>query len=1046
MARLSDSEISRLKTETSLVRLIEKSGLTLTKSGKDRVGHCPFHDDKTPSLVVSPDKNLWHCMGACGDGGDVIAWVMKAEGVSFRHACELLMNAYDPGGKVTKGKAGGAATQSRTQKLGGLFDAGLEEPDAVLLKRVVAYYHETLKQSPEALNYLKRRDLAHPELIDTFRLGFANRTLGYRLPPKSNAAGKQVRGRLEEIGIYRDSGHEHLAGSLVVPVFNTHGQVVQVYGRKLLDNLRKGTPKHLYLPRPLSAKADKTKMAGIFNAPAVTASDEIILCEALIDAMTFWVAGYRHVTASFGTNGFTDELLDAMAGRGVKRVLIAYDRDEAGDNAAIKLAPRLTHHGIDVYRVLFPRGQDANDYARNVRPANKSLGALLRGAELMAMGQNKTVKEVLETPLTEEIPDPVAEAIAPEPPTDDPVPPVVPAVVPAMMASPAPAVVDGGGPTVADDGMTVSEHEVIFKFEDRAWRVRGLAKNMSFETLRVNLLVRRDDAFHVDGIDLYNAKHRASFLAQAAGELALPPDILKRDIGRVLLKLETLQDDQISQTLNPAQAVAVMEKEDRQAAMKLLQSPDLLDRIVKDAEACGIVGERANVLAAYLAGVSRKLDQPLAIIIQSTSAAGKSALMDAVLAMMPEEECVQYSAMTGQSLYYLGESDIRHKVLAIAEEEGVREASYALKLLQSQGALTIASTGKDALTGKLVTQEYKVQGPVTLMLTTTAIDLDEELRNRCLVLSVNESREQTREIHRRQRYGETLEGLIADERREALLGVHQNAQRLLRSLKVVNPYAEQLTFLDEKTRTRRDHKKYLALIRAIALLHQHSREIKTLREQAHEPIEYIEATLDDIAAANALAHGVMGRTLDELPPQTRTLLDMIEEMVKTRAEDKQVRPSSIRFTRREIRAACGWGDTQTKVHCRRLVELEYLILHRGEHARQYRYDLAYDGEGHDGNPFLMGLIDVKALKAGTKTVSMSGLAGTKPGRSGVMTQWAEDGRATVGLKSGGGCCNDLSGNPDSIALFLKRPANINKPHSTGKNREDASYIKRRAIG
>src|SRR5439155_5035396 len=157
---------------------------------------------------------------------------------------------------------------------------------------------------------------------------------------------------------------------------------------------------------------------------------------------------------------------------------------------------------------------------------------------------------------------------------------------------------------------------------------------------------------------------------------------------------------------------------------------------------CGIVGERSNALVGYLCAISRKLDRPLALLIQSTSAAGKSSLLDAVLRFVPEEDRIVYSAMTGQSLFYMGEMNLKHKLLAIAEEEGAHRASYALKLLQSEGELTIASTGSDA-NGNLITQEYRVEGPMTLFMTTTAIDVDEELMNRCLVLSVDEGREQT---------------------------------------------------------------------------------------------------------------------------------------------------------------------------------------------------------------------------------------------------------------------------------------------------------------
>jgi hypothetical protein len=209
-----------------------------------------------------------------------------------------------------------------------------------------------------------------------------------------------------------------------------------------------------------------------------------------------------------------------------------------------------------------------------------------------------------------------------------------------------------------------------------------------------------------------------------------------------------------------------------------------------------------NKLVGYLAGVSRKMKKPLAVLIQSTSAAGKTSLIDAVLDLMPQEERIQYSAMTGQSLYYMGEKDLKHKILAIAEEESAKHTSYALKLLQSEGQVTIASTGKNAVTGNLETLEYRVEGPVALFYTTTAIDIDEELKNRCITLSVDESRAQTLAIHAQQRYQHTLEGILAGEAQQEIIQLHHNAQRLLRPLIVSNPYATQMSFLNDKTRTR----------------------------------------------------------------------------------------------------------------------------------------------------------------------------------------------------------------------------------------------------
>lgn len=373
------------------------------------------------------------------------------------------------------------------------------------------------------------------------------------------------------------------------------------------------------------------------------------------------------------------------------------------------------------------------------------------------------------------------------------------------------------------------------------------------------------------------------------------------------------------------------------------------------------MGENTNTLVGYLASVSRKLDNPLAVIIQSTSAAGKSSLMEAVLRFIPDDDKHQYSAMTGQSLYYLGQTNLKHKVLAIAEEEGAAQAAYALKLLQSEGQLTIASTTKDPDSGDLTTKEYKVEGPVMLFLTTTAIDIDDELLNRCLVLTVNEDREQTQAIHELQRKKRTLEGLIQKSEREAILKQHQNAQRLLKPLAVVNPYAEQLTFLNDQTRTRRDHEKYLTLIDSIALLHQYQREVKTITHNG-QPLQYVEVTLNDIETANRLAHEVLGRTLDKLPPQTRKLLNMIDAMVTAQCKKENKQRNHYHFSRRELRDYNNWSDTALKVHLARLVDMEYVIAHRSGKGFAFKYECLYDGEGKDGQVFLPGLLDIDVLK------------------------------------------------------------------------------------
>ncbi|MBK9373268.1 MAG: toprim domain-containing protein [Holophagales bacterium] len=950
MARIPDELLQRIREEVQLERLAEARGVELRRHGADLIGRCPFHDDREPSLVVTPGKNLWHCLGACQTGGSPIDWVMKAEGVSFRHAVEILRADNFP----TMASLD-TPQRSTVPKLAAPVD--LDADDRELLQQVIGYYHQMLKESPEALAYLENRGLTHPEVIDRFRLGYANRTLGYRLPAMNRKAGQEIRTRLQKLGVLRDSGHEHLNGSLVVPILGEGGEVLGAYGRKITPahQLRAGTPLHLYLPGP---------HRGVFNVEALVASKEVILCEALMDALTFWCAGFRNVTASYGVEGFTHDHLAAFKAYGTEHVLIAYDRDEAGDKAAESLAKKLTAEGIGCSRVQFPKGMDANEYALKVQPPAKALGLLLRTA--VWMGNGKQPERVTATTATTAAPPPAAPV---------PVSPVSPVPVARMYEQPAPLAAKERKPQTDASTTTPDLDEVVVPLGDRRYRLRGLKKNLAWGVLKLNVLVTREgpeaealfappsplSGFFVDTLDLYSARQRAAFEKQAAHELGLIEETIKRDLGQLLRRAEELQQESIRKTLEPKEKAVLLSEEETAEALTFLRDPKLLTRILEDFEAIGLVGEDTNKLTAYLAAVSRKLDKPLAIIVQSSSAAGKSALMEAVLGFVPEEDREKYSALTGQSLFYFGEGrSLRHKILAIVEEEGAEKAGYALKLLQSEGELSIASTGKDPQTGRLVTMVYRVEGPVMIFLTTTAIEIDEELLNRCLVLTVDESREQTRRIHELQRRASTLDGILASRRKPKALKVHRNAQRLLRPLLVHNPYASRLTFLDEKTRMRRDHVKYLKLIEAIALLFQYQRDVKSLTVDG-EIVEYVEATLSDVALANRLASEVLGRSLDELPPQTRRLLVHLDDLVTSVCEKQGVAREDLRFSRRDVRIATGWGDTQLRTHLDRLAALEYVLVHRGGRGQSFVYELLWRGEGKDGRPFLLGLLDTAAL-------------------------------------------------------------------------------------
>ena len=975
MPRIPETDIDRVKRSTDLLALVRSRGVELKKHGsKDWIGRCPFHDDQSnPNFIVSPDKGLFHCM-VCGKAGNAIQFVQLHDGVSFRHAFEVLAH----GQGFTAQPPTKQATVPRLPS-----PLALDADDVALMNQSLAYYRERLAQTPAALDYLKRRGIA--AAAEPFGLGFADRTLGLRLPMKNRQDGEALRTRLQKIGLLRESGHEHFNGCIVFPIQNDQHQVTEIYGRKINDNLRPGTAYHLYLPGP---------HVGIFNRECL-ASPEIILCEAVIDALTFWVNGFRNVTCIYGTEGFTDELLDALRAHKTRRVYLAYDRDDAGDRAAGRDAEKLQRFGIECLRVKFPLGMDANEYGNVTLHPNAAarLQLLINAAEWLngggvpppnscptftpppavAFGGHAQASSSLAAPLVAE---------------------------PTTLATPTPAAKEENIRVHPCSSVVEENGSVTLRIEDREWRARGVENNASFDLLKVNLRLLHNERFHLDTLDLYQARQRQAFVRQAAEETGLEPELVQRDLAKVLLELEGVRDRRLLGVLQPAEPAPSMTSEEREEALAWLKAPNLIGRLREAFHLAGIIGEEANTLVAYLAGVSRKLDRPLAIIIQSASAAGKSTLMDAVLSFFPEEERVKYSAMTGQSLYYLGETNLKHKILAVVEEAGAEKASYALKLLQSEGELTIASTGKDPQTGKMVTQEYHVEGPVMIFLTTTAIDLDEELQNRCLTLAVDESAEQTGRIHCVQRERRTLAGLVAREQRKDVLKKLRNAQRLLQPLAILNPFAPALTFATARTRNRRDHEKYLTLIDAIALLHQHQRESKDLPGgcEPHGPIRYIEVTLEDIALANELAPEVLGRSLDELPPQTRRLLAHIRELMKAKRKGDGAKSAKVgsgrwaggaaTFSRRELRDACGWSLTQVRVHLERLVELEYLAIRHGRIGSQFVYEILFDLDTPETVAHV-GLIEVESLRTATITAKPDGFFGGVAGRNGHLAGGGE---------------------------------------------------------
>jgi hypothetical protein len=498
-----------------------------------------------------------------------------------------------------------------------------------------------------------------------------------------------------------------------------------------------------------------------------------------------------------------------------------------------------------------------------------------------------------------------------------------------------------------------------------AYRITGLTP-YNLERLRITLKANPPDApatFHIDTIDLYNSRAREMFAEACAKYLKAQQPAVMAELSLLIAALEA---ERITmREKGGAVAVPSMTEDEKKEALETLRSKDLLKRIVGDFDALGYIGEKHNKLLGYIAAVSRLQPDPLALLILSRSGAGKTSLQDAVCKFVPPESAIQYTRMTGQSLFYRDQNTLKNKVLAIEEEEGMQDAMYSIKTLISSQKLSIAATRTDAKTGKFSVDDYTVTGPVVVMVSSTNPDaLDDETKQRFLTLTIDESPEQTKSILLAQRTKNSHAWYQTTVDESNITRLHHNMQRLLRPLTVTFPDELKITWPFSRLQMRREQQKFLSLVKALALLHQHQRKTGTMKRPDGTKMEYVQATQKDVDIALELGRVMFARNVDDVSPTGRTLLAEIVKLMQEKYDDmktvgskRDLLLSEIPFTRKELRERIGWSETQVRRNIDQLVELGYVGRVNGRQGSTFRYLLIDDGSadpqfcfGKDGEP------------------------------------------------------------------------------------------------
>ena len=593
-------DFDHIKRTTDLVRVVESHGVKLKKTGRNYVGRCCFHEDKTPSLIVTPDKGLWHCPG-CGAAGNVIQFVARKEGITDREAAMKLCQAI-PGVK---------SASTLKPPPGPKVEAPAVRPadTAQLLKRVASFYSKTLHKDRAGLDYLKSRKLDDPTMLEAFQVGYSNGTLPGVLPQ----AGEIIDG-LKALGVLNERGQEHFRGCVTVPLFDAAGNVSGIYGRRVSGD----EPRHLYLPGP---------RRGVWNGTAARTNQTLFIAEAILDGMAIWQAGFRNVIAIYGANGWTLDHEQLLKDNGTMELFLCLDNDDAGRAATERLREKVLPALVKaVHVVQWPEGmKDAVDFFLSRSTAD--FEALLQALKPQA------------PPVSDQTARAGQEQI-----------------------------------TVTADGFTAA-------YGPRRYELQAIEKPSASRLKATIRAVGDQGRFVIDTVDFYLSRSRRSFMSEAARLFREPVDAIEADTNRLIEQLEAYVQKRQAEG---ASTVTLITDADKTEGMKLGRQPDLAGEILRDMERLGLVGEATNKLIGYLVMTSRRMPDPLALLILSGSGAGKSLLQDTLLQLCPDEDLVKLTSLSDRALFYKGEDSLKNKVLAVEEVAGAEGAYYAIRNLISR--------------------------------------------------------------------------------------------------------------------------------------------------------------------------------------------------------------------------------------------------------------------------------------------------------------------------------------------------------------------------
>ncbi len=882
--------VEEIKSRLTIVEVIMHYGLLPDTHGRLC---CPFHEDKTPSFQLYTKTNTWTCFSSnCEAGsGDVIDFIMKKDNSNKYQAImkskDLINNLHPQ-----------ALQPIHHQVNSPVID---KQDKIAFLERIFAYFQNGLHMSKIGNEYLQQRSL------DKGKLAAVGCAVGYNSGQYHHRTNSNLIEGSVKYGLLIPSDKNNTGGagyniwgkmSMVFQLKNKQGQAISFYARSIYDTKHS---RHYYM----------RDSEGLFPAYPMFNTKHLLITESIIDAATLIqhteINSQFTILAAYGTNRLTDEHLIAIKElKELEEIIFYFDGDDAGKKAVVKYTEQLKEliPHVTISSVLTLDNEDVNSifckYGLDVliKQINERVLVYEAGTHVVT---TPTQEPVTQTEIT--TPKKIEQKKQTTPTTNE---------------------------QLETKTFSVDNPEaLIWQNKQLHIMVLGGIKLSGLDRLKTTLKIKAKHNHYTPlrhSLDLYNTEHLLRLKQNVSEQLEVSMTITDVSFNELIEDLENYRLQRIG-SLQPLKSISLpLTNIETETSLNYLKHPELMLNTMSDIGKTGIVGEHLNRFTMFLVFMTRITTDPLHIISFGASGMGKTYLQENVAKLIPDEDKLEITTLSGNALYYFKNDDLKNKLLLIEDYDGVQDGLYPLRELSTKQKITKTVSLKDSK-GAIKTYTFTVEGPVSIAGCTTKESVYEDNANRCILLYVDTSSEQDERIMEYQR--SVSAGLINYKQEEEHRTLLRNVQRMIKPIKVINPYAPCLKIPKTILKPRRSHRLYLRFIEIVTLYNQYQREIK-INPQDNEP--FIETTFDDIAWANKLLKHILIRKADELTTACRTFLERLKIHLKAKKETT--------FKAKDVRSDLRIHASSLKKYLLELYTNGYIKVSGGNKARGYVYEIA----------------------------------------------------------------------------------------------------------